>query len=347
MTSVLPAYTYSLASIESILFAGFQPKLLPSVIQMINNLNDELQIPEEPTAAMQSVPSGKREVPLRNKIHANGSGRRDHHGRDHHHPNGKSRGGKHHAEVSTEEWDAMLAASSVIKQKDKEGLEKDLTSIRTLMNKISTKNYETQQVVITAAIEKYMQDSNGEEDDVAKLFKSMMDIVGTNKFFSELYANLFKVWFIAFPAFLPMWEKHRNTVMHSIDDICYIDPNTDYDGYCNYTKINDKRKAYTTFIGNLCKKGAISQESVCEILEYYLQKTLEYMDVDGRTTEVEEITENVHILTQLVHSTMSENGVWNETISPILIRISQMKMREHASLSNRAVFKYMDIIENL
>jgi hypothetical protein len=267
----------------------------------------------------------------------NNNGKRD---------NGKNRMKNNNHEVSQEEWDAMMSASSIVK-KDTEGLEKDLTTIRTLMNKISTKNYSTQKVVISDAIAKYITDANEAEEDMTKLFKSMMDIIGTNKFFSELYANLFKDWFAAFPLFRNLWDAQMNIFLHSIDDIHAVDPNVDYDGYCNYTKINDKRKAYTTFIGNLCKNDVISKESVCGILGYYLQKTLDYMDASGRTTEVEEITENVFILTTLIHSEMANNDLWRDNISPILINISQMKMKEHVSLTNRTVFKYMDIVELL
>jgi hypothetical protein len=257
---------------------------------------------------------------------------------------GKNRMKHSHNEVSAEEWDAMMVASSLHK-KDTEGLEKDLIHIRTLMNKISTKNYDTQKTLINDAIEKYIQDANGGEEDMAKLFKSMMDIIGTNKFFSELYANLFRDWFAAFPLFRNMWDAQLDTFMHSIDDIHAVDPNVDYDGYCNYTKINDKRKAYTTFVANLCLKDVISQDTVCSLVGYYLQKTLDYMDEKGRTTEVEEITENVFILITLVHAKMADCNLWKDNIAPILINISQMKMKEHVSLSNRTVFKYMDIVE--
>lgn len=337
MNTALPTYQYTLTSIETILYSGFQPKLLQSVIDVINKLNAELVVPEEVVVSQPPVAPTKRDVVgERERRKHISNGKRDH---------GKNRGKhSHHNEVSAEEWDAMMAASSIVK-KDAEGLEKDLTQIRILMNKISTKNYDTQKIALNDAIEKYIQDANASEEDMAKLFKSMIDIVGTNKFFSELYANLFKDWFQAFPVFRTMWDKQLDTFMHSIDEIRAVDPNVDYDGYCNYTKINDKRKAYTTFVGNLCVKDAIREDSVCGLLAYYLQKTLEYIDEKGRTAEVEEITENVFILITLTHAKLQENELWKESISNILINISQMKMKEHASLSNRAVFKYMDIVE--
>ena len=59
--------------------------------------------------------------------------------------------------------------------------------------------------------------------------------------------------------------------------------------------MNDNRKAYTQFIINLCKKGAINVEQLLDILYYFINKTLEYIDMDNKTNEVEEITEMMKV----------------------------------------------------
>lgn len=342
--SVLPTYRYSMSMIESILFAGFQPKLMQSVIDIINTLDSELQVPEETTTTMNvsSVHYPRKEKSSSDNMHHHNSS----HGGKNKYGNAKKNNRKQ-IEVSSEEWDSMMAASSIVKRTETDGLEKELNNIRVLMNKISTKNYDTQFVVITDSIRNYMNAANESEEDIAKLFQSIMGIVGTNKFFSELYANLFKEWFVLFPVLTKHWDLQMEQCKNSINDIHSVNPNVDYDGYCNYTKINDKRRAYTTFIANLSKKNVISEESVCNLLVYYLEKTMEYIDTDGKSVEVEEITENVHILTSIISSNMGNNDTWKTIIVPSLIQISQMKMKEHASLSNRVVFKYMDIIDTM
>ena len=341
--SVLPTYKYSISMIESILAVGFQPKLTQSVMDVINTLDTALQVPEETTRADTSVGHfPRKEKSSSENMHHHSSI----HSAKNKYGNGKKNNRKQ-VEVSSEEWDTMIAASSIVKQPEKDGLEKELNNIRILMNKISTMNYDAQYAVITESIRNYIAGANESEEDIAKLFQTMMTIIGTNKFFSELYANLFKEWFVLFPVLTKHWGPQMEQCMHSIDEIRSIDPNVDYDGYCNYTKINDKRKAYTTFIANLSKKNVISEESVCNLLNYYLQKTMEYIDEKGRSNEVEEITENVHIITSIISGNMANNDTWKSNIVPMLIQISQMKMKEHASLTNRVVFKYMDIIDTM
>lgn len=339
--SVLPMYRYSINMIESIISTGFQPKLMQSVIDIISTLDAELQVPEEtPTTSNMSV----AHFPRKDKLQSDNM---HHHGIQGKKFTNAKKHNRKQIEVSAEEWDSMIAASSVVKRPETNGLEKELNNIRILMNKISTKNYDTQNVIITDSIRNYIECAKESEEDIEKLFQTMMSIIGTNKFFSELYASLFKEWFGMFPILTKHWIPQMEQCKHSIDDIHSVDPNVDYDGYCNYTKINDKRKAYTTFIANLSKKNVISEESVCSLLQYYIEKTMEYIDVNGRSIEVEEITENVHILTSIISGNMANNDTWKTYIVPRLIQISQMKMKEHASLTNRVVFKYMDIIDTM
>jgi len=87
------------------------------------------------------------------------------------------------------------------------------------------------------------------------------------------------------------------------------------------------------------------------ILHYFLQKSLEFIDTENKINEVEEITENIFLIVSNCHEFFDESSektqLWKDTILPIIIQISQMKLKEHASLSNRFLFKYMDIIDSL
>lgn len=357
---MIASQPYTLHYIDSVLQSGFYPTLSQSVIDMLTTLEAELQIPDETSyVATNNVATSSYRREKHYDTHFSTHGHSNGHGHGHgqgavnndrrKYGNGGNNGNRRgkQRETSSAEWDAIMAVSSSMPKKDVEGLEKDLNTIRTLLNKVSTKNYETQKVALHDAIQKYIVDANDSEEDIHKLFKTMIDIVGTNKFFSELYATLFKDWFESFTQLRTLWENQFEAMIHSIDDIQCIDPNVDYDGYCNCTKINDKRKSYTTFIANLYKKDALSCDSVCQTIEYYLQKTMEYIDQPGRANEVEEITENTHIIAILVNEKMQSNERWQKNVVNKLIELSQMKMKEHASLSNRALFKYMDIVEHI
>jgi hypothetical protein len=195
--------------------------------------------------------------------------------------------------------------------------------------------------------------------------------MSTNKFFSELYTNLYKELLTDFEFLSEHFLQEITAFKHTIDNIQYCDPNVDYDNFCNYTKINDTRRATTMFIVNMFKNNIIGMETVLDILHYFLQKSTEFIDMDNKINEVEEITENIYLIVSNCHVLFDDcndsniwseshsdsttksgasfacKGLWKDTILPIIIQISQMKLKDHTSLSNRFLFKYMDIIDSL
>ena len=188
---------------------------------------------------------------------------------------------------------------------------------------------------------------HNKKEEIEKLTQAIFDIVSTNKFFSEIYANLYNELINQFDVFKEIFIQYIKTYKESIEHIYYIDPNKDYDGYCLYTKKNDNRKAMTLFIFNMYKNKVLEEGIIIDLLYYFLNKSLEYIDTVNRTNELEEITENIFVITSNIHGLMDNNDEWKTNILPMIINISQMKFKEHKSLSNRVVFKYMDIIDSL
>ena len=95
------------------------------------------------------------------------------------------------------------------------------------------------------------------------------------------------------------------------------------------------------------KKDALSKDILIEILHYFLTKSIQYFNEDNKTNEVDEITENIFIIITNAQSKLALEEEWRDTLLPMIITISQMKIKDHVSLSNRVVFKYMDIIDSL
>ena len=253
-------------------------------------------------------------------------------------------------------WDAARNFKTT-KLETKEGVEKQINEIRIMLNKISVKNYDTQKDEIIQKMTDFLElDDTQEEceengtiygETHRRIATVIFDIASTNKFFSELYAKLYKALIEKFDVFRDILDGFVIRYIESVHQIHSVDPNTDYDGFCNYTKTNDTRKATASFIVNLMKNNILSQDIVINII-MELQKILfRYIDEDNRTNEVDEITENVFLYVSHGKTELRTHTIWLDIIIPSLTKLSQMKAKEHKSLSSRAVFKYMDILDNL
>jgi len=331
---------YTIKDFEDLVF-DMTYRLSSEIMQIIHTLEQEIQIVD---SANDTTSNQKKPMYVDKKKQVGGNRRSDNN-------NGKyNRGAK---EISNNDWESLRSFKST-KMDVKQGIDKNISDIRVLLNKISNKNYDVQKEVIKSAISEFMNEVNASEDTTTitqKFSKDLFNIMSTNKFFSELYTSLYKELLADFDFLSEHFLQEITAFKHTIDNIQYCDPNIDYDNFCNYTKINDTRRATTMFIVNMFKNNIIGMETVLDILHYFLQKSLEFIDTENKINEVEEITENIFLIVSNCHEFFDESSektqLWKDTILPIIIQISQMKLKEHASLSNRFLFKYMDIIDSL
>lgn len=236
----------------------------------------------------------------------------------------------------------------------KEGFEKTLTDVRGCFNKLSNKNYEAQSDIIMQHITALQNDKDNENsnendnanENINKIIKALFDTAGTNKFYSDIYAILYKEICERFPQIANLHETLIARYMESLTEIEYIDSNIDYDKYCDNNKTNDKRKGTATFIVNLMKKNIVEKIKITEIILKMQEYIFTYVDEPNNIYNVEEITENIYTLITGIGSELEQEPNWKLIMENVTL-FSQMKVKEHTSLSSRTIFKYMDILDNL
>jgi hypothetical protein len=210
---------------------------------------------------------------------------------------------------------------------------------------------ETQQEQIIQNIEKILEETQDKGQDINKIAKIIFDTAVSNKFYSELYADLYNNLIAKFDTvFKDQLGDLLNNYKVSINDINFVDPNKDYDGYCEYTKKNDVRKAITTFIVNLVKKNILSETDILDIIMYLEDLVFKYAEEEGRTNELEEIVENLFILITQSEAVLTNAEFWLEKIIPNIHELSKLRKKDaskYKSMTSRATFKLMDIIDKL
>jgi hypothetical protein len=230
---------------------------------------------------------------------------------------------------------------------EKEGIEKILNDIRVALNKISVKNYDTQRDAIIENINNIMNSDNENMDNDMKLIvNSIFEIASNNKFLSELYADLYRELCNTFPEFINIIDVFIAQYKDSIKEINYVEPTDDYDKYCNYNKTNDKRKSLSLFIVNLMKKGLVSKELLIDMIVHLQSLIFSYVDELNKNNEIEEITENLFIMITTSKPECFMEEKWNNIVENITL-CSKFKVKDKKSISSRAIFKYMDILDAL
>jgi hypothetical protein len=333
MTSVQTFYTCN--DFQNIMFDK-NPTLSSHVLSILKYIEESIVIPTElpePTVSIRRHDNGMLDRQMDRSLTGSiGRPRRS---------NGSSKQG---TRKPIRDNDPIDTHGIVFKSKSvepKQGIEWDINSVRILLNKISTKTYHEQK---TAIVDRVLEILNSSSiSDNHRVIQTVFDIISSNVFLSELYADLYvelmKRTLVFEHELIGFVERYQ----HSLKQIYYVDPNVDYDGFCQYNKINDMRKSMATFIVNLMKRGKILQQEVLQIITEFMEVTITYIDMENKTNEVDEITENIALLITESKPILSTTDVWINTIGPNIKKISTMKAKDHPSLSSRVIFKYMDL----
>jgi hypothetical protein len=249
-----------------------------------------------------------------------------------------------------EDWSAVRSYKITKIPEVKEGTEKTIKDIRIALNKFSNKNAETQHDIIVGLIRQVISESKEVEEDTKKVCTLIFDIVSANEFYSSLYAKLYKDLIGIFPQFSEKMVDILDKYKDSFNNIKVVDPNVDYDGYCDNVKSNDLRRAMTTFIINLVKNEAISESDVLNIILYLEELVIKFAEDSDKSAVVEEITENIFIFVTQGKERLNKASIWKDIIIPNIHAISKLRKTEPAkykSMTSRATFKFMDIIDEL
>jgi hypothetical protein len=239
--------------------------------------------------------------------------------------------------VTDEDWESIRTFHTT-KIEQKVGIDAQIDIIRSHLNKISDKTYLDLKNKISEIIEQLINDNIIHEDMLA-VSTSIFNIASTNRFYSKLYADLYSELINKFDIMKQVFEDSFNSFMEVFNNIEYVDPEKDYDKFCKINKDNEKRKALSAFFVNLTTNGIISKEKLVKVVVNLLDKVQLYIVEEGKKNEVDEMTENIAIL--CTKDIMEDD----DNISQIICNLANSKAKSYSSLTNKSIFKYMDMIE--
>ena len=112
-------------------------------------------------------------------------------------------------EISGEDWEAIRNFKNTILHKNKEGLEAKMDKIRSYLNKLTGKGYDEITECIISLIKDIIKEENN--DALEKVGKSIFEIGSLNKFWSKLYARLYKDLIVNFAIMKDICLKNFNS----------------------------------------------------------------------------------------------------------------------------------------
>lgn len=316
---------YNLNDINKIIKEGFSYKLPNETINIIDELCNNMSIVFKKNKLQDFSVPNNYSIDNSNLLIENKN---------------KQKKGKDRFSYLNKDWGFK---ASVIPKIDE--FEQKINEIRIILNKITPKNIDIQYKLLIDYISSIFNLYSLESEEIKKIITIILEICSTNKFYSVIYADIYSRIILKYSVFNDYLQNFFNVdYLLSFNNINYIDCNIDYDGFCEYNKKNDIRKANTTFYIQMMKLGNINKQDIIKCIKQLLETIFNLIPKEGFINEVEEITENIYIFIKNTNENLSSDVEWENIIDDIE-KLSILKHNSYPSLSNRTIFKYMDIID--
>jgi len=321
---------YTLHDIKDITNNGFSYKLPLETINIIKEMCDNMNVLFSPLKVRdfsEPIPNSYSNSKNRYPSKRGGGG-----------------GGGSQSHVTDGDWELLRSFKPSVLPKS-EGIDKTINNIRICLNKVSPKNVDAQFEVLLENIRSIFGLYDLDSPEIKKTISTIFDICSLNKFYSEIYAGIYSKLISQYPIFYDFLYLHfTENFLVSFEKIKCVDSNEDYDAFCLYNKENDNRKANTMFFIQLMKLQVFEKSTIIMCIQQLLKHVFCGIKEEGRINEIEEITENIYIFMKNTAEELSTEQEWDDIMEKIQ-ELAQMKHNLYPSISNRAIFKYMDITD--
>jgi hypothetical protein len=324
---------YSLENFNSIQLNGFKFDFPDTTLKLISDLALEVGSPN-----YVKTPTFQKKVnPLKSNENNEGNNECEFIKR--------KKGNKSMEIINDNDWETLRTFQTT-KIEEKVGFEAQIDVLRSHLNKLTDKNYIDIRNKIIEVIEN-MNNEGMANEEMLKLGTIIFEIASTNRFYSKIYADLYSDLISKYNMMKEIFEENFNNFMNLFEVIEYIEPSVDYNKFCKINKDNEKRKALSSFFVNLMNNNIISKEKIVSIVRIMMYKIYNFINENDKKNEVDELTENIIILykKELFDGSIKYELIDNMTINQLIEKFAHSKSKNYLSMTNKSIFKYMDLID--
>jgi len=310
---------YDIARFNDIMYEGFDYQLDASVVSLIQNLAEQVGAPEY----VKTPQFSRRERPNY----------------------GNKKRYKNNA-IIDEDWEAIRQFQTT-ELKKKEGIDAIMDTIRKHLNKITDKTYESLSNKIFEELSNIPNHDNPSEElleEFKKIGEAIFKIASSNLFYSQLYARLYHDLMDKYTFMAQIFKDNFIKYGDVFKNIEYCSPEENYDRFCEINKLNETRRSLGAFYVNLMKLEVVDKEAIIKIIQEVQSYMISLIYKENNKPIIDELSEVLFILVTNSYTVLENTEEWEQIIDNIRL-IAGLKVNDRPSLTNKTIFKHMDILD--
>jgi hypothetical protein len=313
----MTACIYTIKDFEEIIWAGNNITPLPDeTIQMINSLTEQVGSPnyiKTPSFTIEDRNFSKKKK-------------------------------KNNESANTENWQSIRSFKKTEITK-KEGIQKDIDTIRLLINKLTNKTYDIIIEKLFESLDIMVENSNYDDNSFNLIGYTIFNMATNNKFNSDVYAKACKELKNKYEFMSSIIVYNIEEFMKLFENMEFVSPEQDYDKFCETNILNEKRRSMSLFLCNLYKNEVVTIDRIIEYIHNLQLRVVNEMNNEKCKNEIEELSENLYIfLTNIEFNILRKHDDW-KLIYERIICIKNSNTTDNIGVSHKSKFKHMDILD--
>ena len=221
------------------------------------------------------------------------------------------------------------------------GIEKEIDNIRILLNKLTESSFNNILRDIQDILNKII--SNFYENVFEKVGISMYNIFISNILFSKIYSKL--IIKLNNSNFLNDIINNKLISFHIFFEEEMVKNNEhclSFDEISNNNKKSDLKKGEAQLLTNLLLENFIKKEDFINFLEKLMNLFYEIINKEDKISLIDKLADIIFIIIKDSFNYLKKENYYTE-IESFINDISNMKIKSRPSISNKAIFKFMDL----
>jgi hypothetical protein len=165
--------------------------------------------------------------------------------------------------------------------------------------------------------------------DIREFADIFFAMVEKNAFCSKTYATLFHRLQSKWAFFTEIFETKYRSYIDTFHTIVSVDPEN-YDLFCEWKALNDKRRTFTLFLVHATEMQAIPNSYYRDTVRLIMERIDVLLDSNDKDS-MNEMVENLFLLKPKDHTQITQ---W-----------TKLKPSDHVGLSYKIIFRLMDILK--
>jgi hypothetical protein len=230
--------------------------------------------------------------------------------------------------------------------KKNEGVDKEIDSVRILLNKLTDKSFDNISVLIDEKISCLEKKFNKEE--CIKMGEIIYKIMISNILFSKIYSKLYSLYLFKYK-FL---DEILNLKINNFIDYYNTEKNKELNNKLTFDELSiinnliDKKNGEAHLFINLYLNQQIETQKICDIINNLLELFFEITNLPNKIYLVDQVSDILYIFIKDFYLDLKEDERLENIINSVNY-ICNMKPSSRESISNKSIFKFMDLKDEI